>query len=730
MNRSFIRLLDMERQRISSEIAARVRQNRFMNTAIAVVGVSIAVLLFFLSRLLSRVLSRSIETQIAVLADLGAQAGGHSTPGGSDEVERMAQATGAFRKSLLELRESEHRLGRLNRVYAVLSGINTLIVRVRDRNELFRDACRIAVEHGRFRTVWIAMLDRGAMKIVPVASSGVESPVLALYKDGFPVGEGSGPGMSARAFREKKAMVSNAIADDPNVRYAAEHVASGVGSIAILPLLAGDDVVGVLGLHAGEPGFFDEQEMKLLVELAGDIAFALDHLEKEARLEYLAYYDSLTGLANRSLFLERLAQHMRSAAGGGHKLALFLMDLERFKNINDSLGLPAGDAILKQVAEWLTRNTRDASLVARIGADQFGVVMPVVEANENVARLLDKSIAAFRSHSFELGGAVLRIAAKAGVAVFPDDGGSAETLFKNAEAALKKAKAGGDRYLFFAQNMTAAVAGKLTMEGQLRQALDKGEFVLHYQPKVNLASGKLTSAEALIRWNDPRTGLVAPGRFIPVLEETGLIYEVGRWALRQAIADYLRWRATGLAAVRIAVNVSPLQLRSRAFVAEIQQAIGVDPHAPAGLELEITESLIMEDVTHSIASLNAIRAMGVTIAIDDFGTGFSSLNYLSKLPVDTLKIDRSFIVDMTAGPEGLALVSTILNLARSLKLKVVAEGVETEEQVRALISCGVEEGQGYLVAAPLPFTGFSELVAARRAASAAAAPADDAVLVA
>jgi len=246
------------------------------------------------------------------------------------------------------------------------------------------------------------------------------------------------------------------------------------------------------------------------------------------------------------------------------------------------------------------------------------------------------------------------------------------------------------------------IAGKLTLENQLRQALDNEEFVLHYQPKVNLTSGKLTGAEALIRWNDPRTGLVPPGRFIPILEETGLIHDVGRWALRQAIEDYLRWRRAGLAAVRIAVNVSPLQLRHRGFIDEIKQAISIDAQAAAGLELEITESVIMEDIKGNIASLQAIRALGVTIAIDDFGTGFSSLSYLAKLPVDTLKIDRSFVVDMTVASEGLALVSTIIILAHSLKLKVVVEGVETEEQSRLLRLVNCDEMQGFLFSRPVP----------------------------
>jgi EAL domain-containing protein (putative c-di-GMP-specific phosphodiesterase class I) len=275
-------------------------------------------------------------------------------------------------------------------------------------------------------------------------------------------------------------------------------------------------------------------------------------------------------------------------------------------------------------------------------------------------------------------------------------------LFKNAEAALKKAKVGGDRYLFYTQKMTEAVAARLTLETQLRQALDQGEFVLHYQPKVSLASGALTGAEALIRWNDPRTGLVPPGRFISILEETGLIYEVGRWALRTAIEDYLRWRRAGLPAVRIAVNVSPLQVRNRGFLAEVKQVIEMDVWAAAGLELEITESLIMEDVRGSIASLHAIRALGVTIAVDDFGTGFSSLSYLAKLPVDTLKIDSSFVIDLATGPEAVALVTTIINLAHSLKLKVVAEGVETEQQLHLLRELNCDEMQGYLFSKPVP----------------------------
>jgi diguanylate cyclase (GGDEF)-like protein len=429
----------------------------------------------------------------------------------------------------------------------------------------------------------------------------------------------------------------------------------------------------------------------------------MDHIEKGKKLDYLAYYDSITGLANQSLFLERLQAKLLSAHRDTRKKAVFVFDVERFKTINDAFGRKAADDLLKQIGERLVQSgDGDASRFARIEADRFAIVAADLQSVEEVGRYVEQKLDATFHGPFRIGDDDLRVSVKVGIALFPDDGVDADTLFRNAEAALKKAKGTGERYLFFTQAMTARVAERLSLENKLRRALDNEEYVLHYQPKVKLESGKVVGAEALIRWNDPQTGLVPPAQFIPILEETGLIHEVGRWALHKAIEDYLRWRSAGLAAVRIAVNVSALQLRSRGFIEEIRQAISIDPHAAAGLELEITESMIMADVNQSIASLQAIRALGVTIAIDDFGTGFSSLGYLSKLPVDTLKIDRSFVVDMTASQAGLALVSTIINLAHSLKLEVVAEGVETEEQSRLLRLLNCDEMQGFLFSKPVP----------------------------
>ncbi len=598
-------------------------------------------------------------------------------------------------------RQAEDSLKRLNRVYAVMSGINALIVRMGDREELFREACRIAVADGGFTVARVVELDaNGTARIA--ASTEADTRLFQQIVDDYNRDPEHSLSLLAVALRSDQPVISNDVANDTRLPNRKALTREGSYALALLPLMAEKRVSGTLILRAREAGMFDADELRLLRELTANLSFALELIEQRKQLDYLAYYDALTGLANRTLFLERLAQYMRSAASGGHKLAVFLVDLDRFRNINDSLGRPAGDALLRLVAEWLTRNTGNAHLVARLGADQFALVLPQVKADSGVAHLLEKTMAAFLEHPFQLDDAVLRIPTKVGVALYPDNGSTADELLRNAEAALKRAKASGDRYLFYTERMTETVAGKLTLENQLRQALARGEFVLHYQPLVSLTSGKLTGAEALIRWNDPLTGLVPPGRFIPVLEETGLINEVGRWALRQAIADHLRWRAAGLPAVRISVNVSPLQLRDRGFAEQVRAATGVDPRAAAGLELEITESLIMEDVKHSISSLQAIRALGVTIAIDDFGTGFSSLSYLSKLPVDTLKIDRSFVKEMTAAPEGLALVSTIINLAHAMKLKVVAEGVETEEQSRLLRLLDCDEFQGFLFSKPVP----------------------------
>jgi diguanylate cyclase (GGDEF)-like protein/PAS domain S-box-containing protein len=633
------------------------------------------------------------------------------------EVRRQAQRMDgrwvivSLVRDVTERKLAERRIAQLQRVQAMLSGINTLIVRVQDRAELFKEACKIAVASGGFAMAWIGLLDRGLLEIVPVASMGATEALLTCIEEGLSMaGADAGRSPAVRVIRDRHCVVVNDSQINSNSAAERIYADAGIHSFAILPLIVADEAVGVLALYAKERDFFHADELILLTELAGDVAFAIDHIEKRERLEYLAFYDPLTGLANRALFLDRVSQCLRAAANEGHTLALILIDLERFKNVNDSLGRPAGDEFLRQVAAWLMHRVGDSSRLARIGADHFAVVLPALSSEVEAAQVIETTLRAFLKHPFLWKGASYRLAAKTGVAMFPGDGAGAgaETLFGNAEAALKKAKTGGEPYLFYAHTMRETAAGRLSLESQLRQALDRGQFVLHYQPKISLATGRIMGAEALIRWNDPNTGLVPPSRFIPVLEETGMINEVGRWALHRAVEDYLCWRRAGLCAVRIAVNVSPLQLGNRGFVGEVEKIIGVDPWAGDALELEITESLIMADVRHSVASLQKLRSKGVTIAIDDFGTGFSSLSYLAKLPINTLKIDRSFVADLATASESCMLVAMIINLAHSLKLAVVAEGVETAEQAGMLRELGCDNVQGFLYSKPIPGAAFCE----------------------
>jgi diguanylate cyclase (GGDEF)-like protein/PAS domain S-box-containing protein len=617
--------------------------------------------------------------------------------GGGDVI-----GSASIGEDITEQRRSEIRIKHLNRVYAVLSGINTLIVRVRGRDELYRQACRIAVEHGGFRMSMIVMVDADVSKLVPVASAGKDAGLLADIRDALSSTDTASNTIVSQVIRTKTAIVSNDSLRDPRVIFGEKYAASGVRSLVVLPLIVADEAVGVLALFSGEREFFHADELKLLTDLTTDISFAIDHIGKQERLDYVAYYDVLTGLANRALFCERLDRAVLHAHERRGRLALALLDVERFRTINDTLGRKAGDQLLLDVARRLSESEVDVGRLARLDADHFAIIISDVQTEAELAHRIQQCLLEVFGSAFRIADAELRLSAKVGIAMFPDDAADCDALLRNADAALKNAKASGEHYLFYTQSMNERVAEKLSLENQLRQAIDREQFELHYQPKVNLASGKITGCEALIRWNDPRTGLVPPGRFIPILEETGLIFEVGRWALRKAVEDYLRWRAAGLAAVRIAVNVSPLQMRNRGFIAEIQDIIGVTGDAAAGLELEMTEGMIMENVKDSITSLQAIRAMGVTTAIDDFGTGFSSLSYLSKLPVDTLKIDRSFVLGMTVEPAGLALVSTIITLARALKLSVVAEGVETQEQSRLLHLLSCDEMQGFLFSKPVP----------------------------
>lgn len=600
-------------------------------------------------------------------------------------------------QDITEQKRAEARILSLNRVYAVLSGINALIVRAQDRDELFRETCRIAVDDGKFTKAWIGVIEPGYDPVRLVAWHGAEDYFFETLQQRLSKNAAGGVGVLARAISGMQPVVCNDIENDPAVVERKNLVAAGSRSLAIFPFVIDGVTAGVMSLHAPVTGFFDGEEMKLLLELANDIAFAMDHLLKTEQINYLANYDALTGLPNRRLFSERLSQRIEAAADNELIMAVVLLDLERFRRVNDTLGRAAGDDLLKTVAARLKHAN---ATFARIGVDLFVCEILDKHTALEVAHALEQLSNHCFGEPFNLSGEELRIGCRGGIAVFPADGRDAETLLRNAEAALRRAKAAAEHCVFYAPDMNARAAEALALESKLRRAIERQEFVLHYQPKIKFSDGRICGVEALIRWQDPEQGLIPPMRFISVLEEAGLIGAVGQWALGQAMADCRRWRDADLGALRVAVNVSPLQLHQPDFSAQITDAITVD--GGGVLELEITESVIMDNVERNVAMLKEIRALGVTIAIDDFGTGYSSLAYIAQLPVTSLKIDRAFVTGMTQGPEGWTMVSSIIALAHALQLKVVAEGVETEEQAQMLRLLSCDEAQGFLFSQPVP----------------------------
>ena len=618
-------------------------------------------------------------------------------------TNKLSQQVQQLSREMAERERATEHIRHLNRVYAVLSGINALIVRVSSRQELFKEACRLAVEQGHFCFAWIGWIDAASGELEPVAWSGDDESFIQVARA---FGDGAAAranGLVMRACATQCATVCNDIgAEAATLPFGPDMLARGYRSTATLPLIIAGKTVGCLALYTGEAGFFDAAEMKLLNDLAGDIGFALDHLEKTARLDYLAYYDALTGFANRTLFHERLAQFVAAAGRSGRKLALAVVSLERFESITDMLGRHVADTLLRQVAERLIACFGNVDHVARIRTDQFAVAIPEVADEAVVGRAFDDWWRQWFAAPFFSDSGEFRVSSRAGIALYPDDGGNADALLNNAETALNKARATGDRHLFYTQQLSERVAADLALESRLRQALEAGEFVLHYQPKVDTATRRLAGVEALARWQHPERGLVGPNEFIAVMEEIGMIGEFGQWALHQACLDRSRWLEKGLNAPRVAVNVSTVQLHRADFVCNLADKLKLAGTA-GGLDIEVTESLIMDDVAANIEKLIAVRDLGVGIAIDDFGTGYSSLGYLAKLPVETLKIDRSFTQSMLNDPKAMMLVSTMISLAHSLKLTVVAEGVETEEQAKVLQLLSCDQMQGYLISKPLPF---------------------------
>jgi diguanylate cyclase (GGDEF)-like protein/PAS domain S-box-containing protein len=604
----------------------------------------------------------------------------------------------------------EARISRLSRVKEMRSAVSLAILHTRERQGLLDAVCRVASAEGGFRAAWIVWHDEATRQLAPVSSAGHLDGFLDLVRVSTDTPADQGSGFSLQVLRSGVPVCTDDLRNAPNVAHRKEALERGYLASMHLPLTAGKETRGVLVLCAAEAGYFDAEERQLLEELAADVSFALEFLDKSERLDYLAYYDPLTGLANRSLFHDRLSHSLRPRVGDPTVIAVALLDIERFRRVNETLGRQAGDELLHEVGARLHRQNDST---ARLGSDMFALVLRGARSAAEVNRALESLLGAAFTVPVRIRGEDLRTSCRAGVALYPNDGADADALLRNAEAALRRSKSSAESIVFYAAEMNAQVADALSIENKLRLAIERREFVLHYQPKMDLESGRMAGAEALIRWNEPEKGLVPPGRFIPVLEETGLIGEVGRWALEQTFVDLNEWRKRGLRPPRIAVNVSAIQLQDKGFVDTVIAEIERGGDFPELLELEITESLVMRNVDDSTRKLSIVRGMGVTIAIDDFGTGYSSLAYLSRLPVDKLKIDRSFVANVANSGEATTLVTTMIGLAHGLKLKVVAEGVETQEQAHLLRLFRCDQAQGYLYSKPVPADAFARLLSGK-----------------
>ena len=546
-------------------------------------------------------------------------------------------------RDLTERRAQEERIARLGRIRDLLGAANAAFMRIRERSALFEEFCRIAVSRGGFVLARVVELD-AAGKLRVAATTESAGGAFAAVVEEYNRDPASARSLLAHALRSKQPVVSNDVRADERVSGREALTAGGNYSLVVLPVRVEGDAVAAAILRAREAHFFDQEELALLSDMVANLEFALELQSKQDRVNYLALYDPLTELPNRSLFQDRLTQALEASRRSAKMLALIVFDIERFKAINDTFGQHAGDEVLRFVARRLREVVGDINRVARLGGNMFAIMRPDIEDASDVARVLEEKVSEVTREALQIEGREIKVTTKAGIALSPDDGADAVVLFRNAEAALKRAKATGDRFLFYAPHINARVAEQVELENRLRRAIERREIFLHYQPKVSMESNRILGLEALMRWRGPDNLLMSPARFVPVLEETGMILEAGRLALEMAAGAHREWKAQGLNVPRIAVNVSALQLRQRSFVDDVLTAIG---GRDGGVDLEITESLLMQDIEESIRKLSELREAGASIALDDFGTGHSSLAYLSRLPIDTVKIDRSFIRVMT-----------------------------------------------------------------------------------
>ena len=605
---------------------------------------------------------------------------------------------------------------RLRRMLATLSATNDAILRVRSPELLYQKVCDAAVEAGGFSTAAVIVPDDATAHVVAAAGKLAEKlGTIGMSLD--PASERYARLVST-AYRTQTHAVSNNFLKDERVqRWHDAARKTGIGSAAAMPMVRNDRTFGVLLFQSSERNAFDSEIVSLLHRMTDNVAFALETFEHEAerreaedRIQYLATHDALTGLPNRVTFAQLLDHAVETARRYGRRFAVLFIDLDRFKVVNDSFGHAAGDCLLKEMATRLKSQLRGSDIVARLGGDEFVVLLEEVQTASQANAIARKLLSSVLGPVTILGHEC-RVTASIGIALYPEDGEDEPSLMKNADIAMYSAKKEGkNNFQFYSAELKAQSLERLVLETNLRSALEKSELRLEYQAQINLQSQSICGVEALLRWDNPELGSVPPGQLIPVAEETGLIVPIGRWVLMTACRQAVDWQRQGLPPVCMAVNLSARQFASNELLDDIAQVLAETGLQPELLELEITEGMVMQDPQRAVMRLSAIKEMGVRLAIDDFGTGYSSLGQIKNFPVDTLKVDRSFIRDLPAYTEDRAITEAIIAMAHMLSLTVIAEGVETSEQAEYLREHACDEMQGFYFSRPIRPEDFARLL--------------------
>jgi diguanylate cyclase (GGDEF)-like protein len=635
-----------------------------------------------------------------------------------DAIRPETELAAANRELQLQVQSQQRRIKRLMHIGRMQSAFYSALIRIRDRDELLREACRLAAGLGGFFGAVVWVVDGSGRWAWMKYRAGAE------VRDGetlqrLEIGDGTGPdpSLSGRALRTGKVIMCADIARaDMPVAARERLLVRGVRSLIAMPLIVDGKRVAVMTLTGQDAAAVEDGELLPLLEnMAASLSFALYSLENADAAQYLASFDPLTGLAKRVLFCERLDRRLQSMshAPGARQPAVIAFDVRGLGSLNTIHGQRLADLLLQSLVERLKRHAAGDERLGYLGAGTFvlledGVADPVMDSSQLA---LD---AVLLEEPFEIEGREIRLSVSCGVAGHSPDVASGAILVQRAEAALKRAKESGEHCLHFQAEMSREATARVTLESKLRTAIEEQQFLLYYQPQIDLATGEIAAVEALLRWRDGGEEPVLPGRFLPMLESSGMIVPVGNWTLLKAVEDLETWFRAGYRPMRVAVNVSAVQLKQREFVHSLLGlAERLAPLAGFGLDIEITETTLLQDLEGTSRKLLELRQAGIRIALDDFGTGYSSLGLLSKLPVDVLKIDRSFVAGLPDDQASVTLVASIVELASAFDLVTVAEGVETAEQLAALRALRCRQSQGFFHSVPLPASGLEQMLTRR-----------------